>query len=201
MSPAESRIIQIDTPGALDSLTAVLRGGGLAVFPTDTVYGLGGRISSVAALDRILALKGRPSGKPLPVLVAGLAAAERLAIFSRAARRAALEAWPGAVTLILPARRELPAAICRDGRVAVRVPGYPPLLGVLETLQEGIAGTSANLSGEPAPASLAEVPPELSDRVELVLDGGILPGRPSRIIDFTGATPMVVRDSQAGGEK
>jgi L-threonylcarbamoyladenylate synthase len=149
----------------------VIRGGGVAVFPTDTLYGIGCRPDSEAAIARVYALKGRPRGKPSALMYfsVGDALAAHPGLGPRT--RAALERLlPGAVLVVLP------------GGQGVRVPALvrPPAGARVTVLQ-----TSANVSGGPDPRRLDDVPESIRAGADLVLDGGELPGVPSTVVDLS----------------
>lgn len=137
-------------------LAAHLRLGGLAVIPTDTVYGIGAMANDAAAVARLLAAKGRDRQMPPPVLVAGVEQARELLELS-AVQAAQLEAlaealWPGALTIVLPARTDLGWDLGETGgTLALRMPDYPAALYLLE-LTGPLAVTSANHTGD-APAT------------------------------------------------
>jgi tRNA threonylcarbamoyl adenosine modification protein (Sua5/YciO/YrdC/YwlC family) len=160
-----------------------IRGGGLAVFPADTVYGIACSPLDEFAVERLYLLKRRPKSKPSGVMFfsveAALAALPSLGDRTRAALRDLL---PGAVTLLLPnPSGHFPLACGEDqATLGVRVPDVPLLAGVgVPVLQ-----SSANLAGGPDPRRLDEVPELLKAAVELVLDGGELPGTPSTVVDL-----------------
>ena len=179
----------------------VIRAGGVVALPTDTFYGLAADVHDEAALARLLALKGRPAGKPLPVLVADLAAAEALAGgLSEAARRLADRWWPGPLMLVLRAAPGLPEARTGGtGTVGLRVADHSVVAAVLARVGGPITGTSANRAGEAAPRTAEEVEAGLGDGMDLVLDGGGTPGgAPSTVVDCTGGEGRVVR---AGGSQ
>jgi L-threonylcarbamoyladenylate synthase len=140
-------------------------GGGVAVFPTDTLYGVGCRPDSEEAVARVYELKGRPAEKPSAVMYFSLDALPPVGPRTRDALERLL---PGAVLVVLP------------GGVGVRVPDFPALAGVSVPVLQ----TSANLSGGPDPRRLSEVPVAIRDGADLVVDGGELPGMPSTVVDL-----------------
>jgi L-threonylcarbamoyladenylate synthase len=140
-----------------------IAGGGVAVFPTDTLYGVGCRPDSEEAVARVYELKGRPAEKPSAVMYFSLGALPPVAPRTRAALERLL---PGPVLVVLP------------GGVGVRVPDFPALAGVSAPVLQ----TSANLSGGPDPRRLSDVPASIRDGVDLVLDGGELQGIPSTVV-------------------
>jgi len=141
------------------------------VFPTDTLYGLGCRPDDQAAIERVHALKGRPRDKPSASMYFSLDAALAAHPGLATATRAALERLlPGPVLAVLP------------GGHGIRVPALdvPPAGARVTVLQ-----TSANLSGGPDPRRLDDVPTSIREGADLVLDGGVLPGIPSTVVDLS----------------
>ena len=152
----------------------ILEGEPVAV-PTETVYGLAADATNADAVARIYAAKGRPSFNPLIVHVADVAAAERLAVFSEAARAVAAAFWPGPVTLVLPLREGAglaPAVTAALGTVALRCPAHPAMRALLVACGRPLAAPSANASGRISPVSVEHVLSTLSGRVKLILDDG-----------------------------
>jgi len=149
----------------------VLRDGGILVFPTDTVWGIGASIDSPNALRRLYLVKGRALNKPTAVLVEDLAMARRYGFFSPAAVNLAERYWPGALTLIVKARFESVPALIRGGsdRVGLRVPKFPLLGSVLHELGRGIAAGSANFSGAATPQTFSMIDRRLIKRADYVV--------------------------------
>lgn len=178
-------------------LLQALRDGQAVIVATDTVYGLAARPGSQGHAE-IFELKGRPASQALPWLVGSADALDTLASDVPAyAYRLAEMFWPGALTLVVrasSAAREL-GGVADDGTIALRSPDAPELLALLAELEAPLACTSANAHGEPAPASLVDVPASMR-----ALPGGdSLPeacrdGRASTIVDCTGAYPEILRE-------
>jgi L-threonylcarbamoyladenylate synthase len=183
-------------PGDATRAAAVLKGGGVMVFPTETFYGLGGNGLSRDVIERIFRLKGRQRGKPLSLVVADTAAAERAAasLPGRFARLAE-NFWPGPLTLVLPASPAFPDELTGGtGTVAVRVPGHEWLRAVLSEAGLPLIATSANLSGAPPIVEGAAAVSAFRGRVDLVVDAGRCPGgRPSTVLDLTREPPRILR--------
>jgi L-threonylcarbamoyladenylate synthase len=186
----------MDLPQEIPRAIEVLRRGGVVVFPTDTVYGLGAHIFLPRAVEKVFELKGRSRHQPLPVLVGSLDQLAGLAP-SLPPRAVALAErfWPGALTLVLVALETVPELVtAKSGKVAVRVPHHPVPLALIEGLGAPITGTSANLSGQPPARTAEEVKGQMRERVDLVLEGGPPPGgRESTVVDLTGKAPLVLR--------
>jgi len=179
-------VVSIDRDGAAaarDALDRCTAGGGLAIFPADTLYGLACDPQNPTAVKRIHALKGRDEGKPSAVMFfAPLAMREILATLGPRTRDALGALLPGPVTTVVanPERR-YPLA-CREDpeRLGLRL-----VEGPLAGMRCAILQTSANRSGEPAPSRFEDVDADLVDGVDLAIDGGELRGAPSTVVDLT----------------
>jgi L-threonylcarbamoyladenylate synthase len=172
------------------SLERCLAEGGVAVFPTDTVYGLGCDPQSQTAVERLYELKGRPADRPAAVMFFALnSALEALPELGEAERVAMCKLLPGPLTLLLPnPRRRFPLAGGpdreRSDSLGLRVPLLPERLQVLRAVRVAAMQSSANLSGEPDVRHLVEVPARLYEGADLVIDGGQLPGVASTVLDL-----------------
>ncbi len=187
--------VAIDASGALEEAVRALTAGGVIVFPTDTVYGLGAGLWQPEAIARLYAVKGRPDEKALPVLLADEEQWREVATgASRAARRLMRAFWPGALTLVLPRRPEVPDAVGPlTHTIALRVPDHAALRRVLARAGP-LASSSANRTGRPPATSAAGARDELGRCIALVLDGGTLSVRPpSTLVDLTGGEPLILR--------
>ena len=157
----------------LREAAAVLRKGGLVVFPTETVYGLGGNGLSADAAERIYAAKGRPSNNPLIIHVHHPAEADKYAHTGELYRRLAAAFMPGPLTVVLPKRDLVPYATTGGlDTVAVRCPDHPIAQALLKECDFPVAAPSANLSGKPSPTVAEHVIADLSGRVDVIIDGG-----------------------------
>jgi L-threonylcarbamoyladenylate synthase len=160
---------------------------GVAVFPADTVYGLACDPDAEAAVQRLYALKGRRPDKPAAVMFFSLdLALAALPELDRRTRAALERLLPGGVTVLLPnPARRFPLA-CGPGpdTLGLRVPALPDPLAPLVAMRWPVLQSSANRAGEPAPRRLADVPGEIRDGADCVLDGGELPGTASTVVDL-----------------
>ena len=195
VKPTDSLMSAPDQAPRLEDGLTVLRAGGLIALPTDTLYALVARASDAAAVERVFTIKGRERDKALPLFVADLAEADRIAVLDDAARRLATCFWPGPLTLVAA---KLPAfespALAGGTTVALRAPDHPLVLALLAALGEPVTATSANRSGGADPVSAADVRRELGADVDLVLDAGACPvGVSSTIVDCSGREPAILR--------
>ncbi len=177
----QTEIIKIQDPHAsrldIERAAEVIRSGGLVVFPTETVYGLGGDGTNAEAAEKIYAAKGRPSDNPLIIHIAKPEDAALYTCAEPAAYalylRLAKAFMPGPLTVILPRRDNIPLSTTGGlDTVAVRCPSHPVAHALIEAAGVPIAAPSANLSGKPSPTSANHVATDLDGRVDMILDGG-----------------------------
>jgi L-threonylcarbamoyladenylate synthase len=183
-------------PGAIARAAAILRGGGLVAFPTETVYGLGANALDAAAVARVFEAKGRPPTNPLIVHLADINHATQVAAdWPEVAGRLAERFWPGPLTLVLPKRPELPDVVTAGGpTVAVRVPAHPVARALLKEAGVPVAAPSANRSTELSPTKAAHVLCGLGGRIDLILDCGPTSGGiESTVLDVTTDPPRLLR--------
>jgi L-threonylcarbamoyladenylate synthase len=181
-----SEVVSVERDGGAAARSALERcvaGGGVAVFPADGLYGLACDPLDAAAIARIHAIKGRDDGKPSAVLYfSPLAMRELVEGRGPRTREAMALLLPGPVTLVVANPEHRYPLACREdrARLGVRLVAGP-LAGAMCPLFQ----TSANLSGEPAPAAFEEIPGEIVAAVDLAIDGGGLTGLPSTVVDIT----------------
>ncbi|HOQ99163.1 MAG TPA: peptide chain release factor N(5)-glutamine methyltransferase [Anaerolineae bacterium] len=188
-------VLPAQDPAAIALVAEALRRGEIAAFPTDTVYGVGAAVCHEAAVRALYEIKGRPEAKAIPLLLAGAADLEGVATAVPAvAARLMARYWPGPLTLVLPARPELPAEVRAGMTVAVRVPDHEAARALIEAVGAPLATTSANRSGAPAALTARDVLAQLGRRLRWVLDGGPSPGgQASSVVDVTAEPPAICR--------
>ncbi len=174
----------------------VIRRGGLVVFPTETVYGLGADALSERAVLGIFAAKGRPSYNPIIAHVASVEQALTLVtVWPASAARLAAHFWPGPLTLVLPRAPHVPLALTagRD-TVAIRMPAHPVALALIAAAARPIAAPSANRFTEVSPTTADHVAHGLGERVDMILDGGAATvGIESTVVDISGEHAVLLR--------
>lgn len=192
-SPAE-------VEAAIGGTIAHLASAKVLAYPTETVYGFGGAVTS-AAVDALIALKSRPRGKPFLLLIAGSEMLTRLDLqLTLQASSLAARHWPGPLTLVLPGgeRRVPPSLRGPEGGVAVRWTSNPSLQRLIRAYGEPITSTSANRPGVPPAMTGAEIVEQWSHAIGSgqlrVLDAGrLIPSEASTVVDCTGRRPRVIR--------
>jgi len=191
------RRISLDDPSWVEEALLHLKSGRVLALPTETVYGLAGALDTPAAVSRIVALKGRPEDKALPLQMASAEAARGFGFeFSPPARKLADRFWPGPLTLVLPRPVGLPEWYAPGvPTAALRVPGHGAARTLLEKWGFPLAVTSANRSGCREAVSAREVEEIFAGTPDLlVVDGGDAPGgSASTVVDATGPSPVVLR--------
>ena len=197
----QTKILKIDNDylddgPAMREAAEALRAGELVAFPTETVYGLGADALRPEAARKIYAAKGRPSDNPLIIHICKF---EQLGLIARevppGAKKLAEAFWPGPLTMIVWKNEKVPYETTGGmDTVAVRMPGHPAALKLIEQSGCLIAAPSANLSGRPSPTEAGHVAEDMDGRIPIILDGGPVGiGLESTIIDLTEKVPMILR--------
>lgn len=172
-----------------------LRNGGIVVYPTDTVYGLGCDITHRDAIDRIIRLKGRDPKKPMSFICADLTHISRYAAVSDFAYKILKRYLPGPYTFVLPASPETPRILQAKLRtVGIRIPDHPVPTALVAGLGQPLLSTSANRSNEQTISEPEELESRLGHDVDLILECGALPVLPSSVISLVGDRITVLRE-------
>ena len=171
----------------------IIRRGGLVVFPTETVFGLGGNALDASAASKIYAAKGRPSDNPLIIHIAYPEDAAQYTETSELFDRLAKRFMPGPLTVVLPAKPVIPKTVTAGlPTVAVRCPSHPVAHALIEAAGVPIAAPSANLSGSPSPTTFAHVKEDLDGRVDMILGGECEIGVESTIVRLDGPDSLTL---------
>jgi len=195
------------TEGQVAEFEEVMAGGGIGLFPTDTVYGLGTHPDSVEGVHRLYWIKGRSPDRPAAVLFFDLELAlAAIPEVGPKTHEALTRLLPGPVTILLPnpATRFPLACGAEPSRLGLRVPRLDDKLAKLAAVKVPILQSSANPSGESDPRSLEEVDERIRRAVDVQLDAGVLPGTPSTVIDLSayeeGGSFDVLREGAVSAE-
>ena len=184
-------------PRSIRKAAELVRAGGLAIYPTDTTYGLGCDLYSKRSMDRIYSLKGMNKKQPLSFMCADLSEVARYAIVEDRNYRILRQVLPGKYTFILPASREVPKIVQSKRRhVGIRIPDNAAALALIRELGHPLITTTAarEVEGE---VSYSNDPDEIAKvfgrSIDVFLDAGALYDGPSTIVDLTGDSPVVIR--------
>jgi L-threonylcarbamoyladenylate synthase len=178
---------------------SVLKDGGIVLFPTDTIYGLGVDATNAEAVQRLQKLKGRPERKPISIMVSDMTMAEKYAMVTPLAKKLSEKFLPGKITLVLEAKDTLPQELTAGtGTVGIRIPNQPTALQMVKDFGKPITATSANIADMPTLNSVSEILKQFgskSDMIYHIIDEGVLvPSGPSTVVDVRGEKPIVLRE-------
>ena len=183
---------------------ATIREGGLVVYPTETVYGLGADAVSEEAVAKVFAIKARPIENPIPIAVDSIDMAREIIELNRLAEMLFERFLPGPLTIVGKVK---PRSISKlvtggTGKVGIRIPDNKVALKLVEFVGGPITATSANLSGSPAPITAREALEQLGRNVDLALDSGRCEvGRPSTVVDVSSGEPKIIREGPIAGSE
>ncbi len=158
----------------LDNCIEVLRNGGIVIFPTETVYGIGTNAYCEKSVEKIYEIKERPEEKPLSILVSNVNEISKYAIINNSMEEQIIKNFmPGPITIILEKRPEVFNYITSGkNTIGIRIPDNKIILKILEALKLPIVAPSANISGYPSGIELNEILPDFENKVDICIDGG-----------------------------
>jgi L-threonylcarbamoyladenylate synthase len=185
----------------IDKAAEVINGGGVIIYPTETLYGLGVNPLDPEAMKRLYAIKGRKKAKPIPFLIKDQEMLETLVKDIPPIGRQLMERyWPGALTLIFRAKEGLSTPLQGEsGTIGLRISSHPIARGIVETVDAPLTSTSANLAGEGELTDIQRIGQAFGDQVDLIVDGGQVRGLGSTVVDLTVTPPRVVREGMIKG--
>jgi len=193
------KILEIDSRSprvdAIAEAAATIRAGGLVVYPTETVYGLGADACSDKAVAKVFVAKVRPLEDPIPVAVNSFELAQQIAELTPTAELAFKKFLPGPLTLVVKTKPKKISTLVTAGteNVGIRVPDHP-VVKLIEFVGGPITATSANLSGKAAPVTIRGALEQLGKRVDVALDSGRCRlGAPSTVVDLSSGPPRILR--------
>ena len=194
---------RLPDPGIIRRAANVLEEGGIVVFPTTGLYGLAADALNPHAVAGVFDLKQRPAHNPLLVLIKDrFALSQVVSHIPEIANLLMDRFWPGHLTLVMNARRELPPALTGGtGKIGVRVSAHPVASALVQAFHRPITGTSANISGQPGCSDIASLAPDIRRKADLILDAGTLKGgKGSTVVDVTRHPVQVIREGHIGIE-
>ncbi|MBI1806748.1 MAG: threonylcarbamoyl-AMP synthase [Ignavibacteria bacterium] len=188
----------------VDDAAAVIRKGGVLIYPTDTIYGLGCDAFNADAIRRIFEIKRRPETRPALVLARSISMVKELVTeISPMASQLMKQFWPGPLTIILRAKRKVNSyVVSPDGKIGIRVPNHRFCLRLIGTCETPVISTSANISGHDTPKNVRALVEMFSSSVDLVVDAGNLRSiLPSTVVDVSDGTLNIVREGSISRER
>jgi L-threonylcarbamoyladenylate synthase len=172
--------------------------GGIFVYPTSTLYGIGASIYSNSGIEAVNGIKSRPVGMPLSIMASARHLEDLCAIPDIA--KPFLKSGDTRISAILPALETAPPILVHRGTLAVRLPCSRLTASIVDFLGP-ITSTSANLHGMPSPADVSGAMSQLGDRAFIYIDSGKLAGKPTTLVDYTGREPKIIREGAASQEE
>jgi L-threonylcarbamoyladenylate synthase len=185
----------------LAAALAGLRRNEVIVFPTETLYGLGADALSFAAVEKVFQLKGRDPNNPIPVLIDGRDMLNRIAAdIPPLAESLIARFWPGPLTLVLPARKDIPRPLVNsNGGIGVRLSSQPIATQIVKALGHPLTATSANPSGKAPARTLHEAKQYFSGQIDVFIDGGALTSRTgSTVVEINADKVKIIRAGEIG---
>lgn len=198
-SQSMTTTLKVNDVSVWERVIDIFKKGGVIAYPTETFYGLGVDPFNETAVKKLFHLKGREADKPISILVndkkmlAGIA--EEIPL---SAEKLIKKFWPGPLTIIFKAKKSIPTTLTAGtGTIGVRISSNPITQKLLETIDSPITTTSANPSGKKSPVTADEVMNYFKNKVDLILDGGVLSGKlGSTVVDFTEGCLKVIREGE-----
>ncbi len=186
---------------AVERAAHVIQSGGLLVYPTETVYGIGADARNPDAVRRIPIVKGRDERRPILVLIGSNEAVPEFAAHVPDVATALMRAfWPGPLTLVFRARRDVTELLTAGtGTVGLRCSPNAFCRELIQRSGRAVTSTSANRTGEPTPGTIEEIAGQLGEGIDLYVDAGPLGGHPpSTVVDVSGPVPVLIREGAIG---
>ncbi|MFA5188187.1 MAG: L-threonylcarbamoyladenylate synthase [Patescibacteria group bacterium] len=184
-------------PEKLDQVVEVLKNGGLIVYPTDTIYGLGCDIFNKKAIAKIYQFKKRETKKPLSIICQDIKEAAKYAIIQDSAFALFKKYLPGSFTFILKARSQTPKTVLSKNKtVGIRIPANNICLQIVKMLGNPIITTSLNISGQEVLTNPNQLSKEMQNKIDLIIDSGSLGQEPSTIVDLSNNIPLILRNGK-----
>ena len=192
------QLLRLNDPDLPRTIEELLELGGVFVFPTDTVFGLGGNPWDERTVARVRRLKGRSPDQPFTLHLPNVVTISRFAEVSSRTRPILERYLPGPYTFLLPSLPGVPPAVEKAGKIGIRVPNHRFFSALLSTLDRALFGTSVNRSGEPPLSTVEQIVERFTEVDLIVADSGTI-GRPSSIIDLTVDPPQTLRGAPPEG--
>lgn len=197
-----TEVIKEENPESPKIAALIINNGGTIVYPTETLYGLGANALSDISVRRVFNVKGRPQGKPIPILVKDIEMFHQVAYVTEQASKLIDRFLPGALTLVLNQKIKFPDLITADtGKVAVRISSHPFVKRLFDYVSQPLTATSANISGRNNLYEINDIVEAFRSSVDLIIDSGRLqPSKGSTVVDVTKTPPSIIREGDISRE-
>lgn len=195
------KLTKTNQPEIINEAVKCLKNGGLLIYPTETLYGIGASAESAKAIEKLLKYKGRRQGKPMSIAVANQKMAEKYVEINEQALKFYQNFLPGPFTVVSKSKNVVDSRVNSEfGTLGVRIPDYSLIVDIVKEFGQAMTSTSANASGKKRPYSVSDVLDNLSENqkslIDLIIDAGQLPkNEPSVVVDTTLSTPIALRGS------
>jgi L-threonylcarbamoyladenylate synthase len=197
-----TEVIKEKNPESPAIAALMINNGGVVIYPTETLYGLGANALSEISVRRVFVTKGRPYGKPIPLLVRDIEMFREVAIVTEQASKLIRSFLPGPLTLVLDEKINFPGLITADtGKVAVRISNHPFVKQLFRYISQPLTSTSANISGGGNLYDIKGIYDAFNSKVDLIIDSGTLhPSKGSTVVDLTKSPPSIIREGEISRE-
>jgi L-threonylcarbamoyladenylate synthase len=197
-----TEVIKEKNPESPAIAALMINNGGVVIYPTETLYGLGANALSEISVRRVFVSKGRPYGKPIPLLVRDIEMFREVAIVTELASKLIRSFLPGPLTLVLDEKINFPGLITADtGKVAVRISNHPFVKQLFRYISQPLTSTSANISGGDNLYDIKGIYDAFNSKVDLIIDSGTLhPSKGSTVVDLTKSPPSIIREGEISRE-
>ncbi len=197
-----TEIVKEENPESTQKAASVLNSGGMIVYPTETLYGIGADALNERCVRKVFNAKGRPTGKPIPVLVKNEAMLGEVGEVTELASTLIDKFFPGPLTIVLNEKIKLPSLISAGtGKVAIRISGHPFVVDLYNIISHPITSSSANISGQYNIFDFASVYDSFNNRVDLIIDSGTLQkSKGSTVVDLTLSPPFIIREGDISSD-
>ena len=196
-------VVKEENPDSPKIVASVLNNGGIIIYPTETLYGLGALAVDEESVNNIFSIKGRIHGNPIPILVRDKEMLSEYVVVTDEANRLIEKFLPGPLTLVLKEKKNLPHFISAGtGNIAIRISRHAFVRRLFDFLSKPITSTSANISGRENLLSFDEIYETFKSKVELIVDSGNIPqSKGSTVIDLTVTPALLIREGDISRER
>ncbi len=198
-----TEVVRVENPDSPQRVASVLNKGGVVIYPTETLYGLGTLAINDESVKKVFSLKERLHGKPIPVLVKDKEMLTEYVVVTDVANRLIEKFLPGPLTLVLKEKKIFPYLISAGtGNIAIRISRHPFVKRLFDFLSEPLTSTSANISDRENLFSFEEIFETFNSKVELIVDSGNIPrSKGSTVIDLTVKPVFIIREGDISRER